>query len=149
MASSAPSSLPMLVGVSAEQKGPGTVLEALGLTDREEDVYRVLVDAPRTAEALTEALGRPVAPIADDLAALQARGLVSRLPGPPVRYAAAPPAVALGSLLTARREELRVPLAVPPDDNTWCGSGPTRCGWTWPALWRSRRAPSPNWRWRG
>jgi sugar-specific transcriptional regulator TrmB/DNA-binding CsgD family transcriptional regulator len=94
---------PILVGDPAE--GRGTVLEALGLTPDEETVYRSLIDAPSTAAGLAKALDRPT--VEEDLLALIGRGLVSRLADVPVRYVAAPPAVALGGLLTARREELR------------------------------------------
>ncbi|WP_049559173.1 helix-turn-helix domain-containing protein [Nonomuraea sp. SBT364] len=83
------------------------MLEALGLTAGEETAYRRLIDGPGTAAELAAALERPVTAVAEDLAALVGRGLVSRLPGVPARHVAAPPAVALGGLLTARREELR------------------------------------------
>ncbi|NUP01388.1 MAG: transcriptional regulator TrmB [Nonomuraea sp.] len=82
------------------------MLEALGLTAEEEAVYRFLIDAPRTPAELATALERPLTSAEESLLALIGRGLVSRLAGSPSRYAAAPPAVALGGLLTARREEL-------------------------------------------
>jgi DNA-binding CsgD family transcriptional regulator len=92
---------PILVGVPDDQEETGTVLEALGLTAGQEAVYRFLIDTPAVAADLAAAFGRPVEA---DLAALAGRGLVSSHDG---RYAAAPPSVALGGLLTARREELR------------------------------------------
>ncbi|GAA3581592.1 LuxR family transcriptional regulator [Nonomuraea rosea] len=98
---------PILVGVPAEQRETGTVLEALGLTDGEEAVYRFLIDAPSAARELAAALDRPLPSVEEDLLALIGRGLVSRVAGSPVRYVAAPPSVGLGGLLTARREELR------------------------------------------
>ncbi|WP_433438571.1 helix-turn-helix domain-containing protein [Nonomuraea sp. CA-141351] len=82
------------------------MLEALGLTVGEEAVYRFLIDGPRALPDLAAALDRPPASVDEDLVALAGRGLVSRLSGPPARYVAAPPSVALGGLLTARREEL-------------------------------------------
>jgi sugar-specific transcriptional regulator TrmB/DNA-binding CsgD family transcriptional regulator len=83
------------------------VLEALGLTADEEATYRRLIEGPRTAAELAAALERSLPAVEEDLLALTGCGLVSRLPGSPVRYVAAPPAVALGGLLTARREQLR------------------------------------------
>ncbi|TMR31069.1 transcriptional regulator TrmB [Nonomuraea zeae] len=83
------------------------MLEALGLTEGEEAVYRFLVDAPSAAAELAAALDRPLSTVEEDLLALIGRGLVSRVAGAPVRHVAAPPSVALGGLLTARREELR------------------------------------------
>ncbi|MGW0804915.1 helix-turn-helix domain-containing protein [Nonomuraea sp. NPDC002799] len=83
------------------------MLEALGLTVGEETVYRFLVGAPRPAAELAADLGRPPASVEEDLRTLIGRGLVSRQSGDPRRYVAAPPSVALGGLLTARREELR------------------------------------------
>lgn len=80
------------------------MLEALGLTAGEEAVYRFLIATPGTAADLVTALDRPAFQVETDLAALAGRGLVSRHGD---RYAAAPPSVALGGLLTARREELR------------------------------------------
>ncbi|GAA2857016.1 LuxR family transcriptional regulator [Nonomuraea rubra] len=95
---------PILVGVPGDQRETGTVLEALGLTAGEEAVYRFLIATPGTAADLVTALDRPAFQVETDLAALAGRGLVSRHGD---RYAAAPPSVALGGLLTARREELR------------------------------------------
>ncbi|TDD16704.1 helix-turn-helix domain-containing protein [Nonomuraea diastatica] len=83
------------------------MLEALGLTAGEEAVYRFLIDGPRDATELAEALDRSRPSVEEDLVALIGRGLVSRVAGTPVRHVAAPPSVALGGLLTARREELR------------------------------------------
>ncbi|MFI6905220.1 helix-turn-helix domain-containing protein [Nonomuraea sp. NPDC050394] len=82
------------------------MLEALGLTDEEEAVYRHLVARPSaSAGEIGAALTLP-GPRADEMArSLAARGLVSTLPGE--RFCAVPPAVALGSLLTVRRDELR------------------------------------------
>lgn len=83
------------------------MLEALGLTASEEDTYRSLIATPATTADLATSLSRTPASVEEDLTTLIGRGLVSRLTGTPVRYAAAPPSVALGGLLTARREELR------------------------------------------
>ncbi|MGP3914536.1 hypothetical protein [Nonomuraea sp. 10N515B] len=83
------------------------MLEALGLTVGEDAVYRFLIDGPRALPDLAAALDRPLASVEKDVVTLIGRGLVSRLPDPSLRYVAAPPAVALGGLLTARREELR------------------------------------------
>ncbi|NRQ31982.1 transcriptional regulator TrmB [Nonomuraea sp. NN258] len=83
------------------------MLAALGLSATEESVYRALISAPSTLLDLAAGLEAPLAAVEEDLLALIGRGLVSRQNGAPVRYVAAPPAVALGGLLTARREELR------------------------------------------
>ncbi|MEV0618136.1 hypothetical protein AB0I81_32755 [Nonomuraea sp. NPDC050404] len=79
------------------------MLEALGLTAGEEAVYRCLIEMPAAAADLAAALDRPPTSVEADLTALIARGLVSHHGG---RHVAAPPSVALGGLLTARREEL-------------------------------------------
>ncbi|GAA3446553.1 helix-turn-helix domain-containing protein [Planomonospora venezuelensis] len=104
---SGPALSPILVGIPADRRRKGAVLEGLGLTAGEEAVYRHLITRPSATPAeLGAALARPQAGVEDDLAALTGHGLVSRLAGTPVRYVAAPPTVALGALLTARREQL-------------------------------------------
>jgi DNA-binding NarL/FixJ family response regulator len=84
------------------------MLQALGLTAAEEAVYQALLTRPhmslgelRDSEVLA---GQPPEPV---LASLEEKGLVSRLPGAPRRFAAASPEYALEMLILAREEELR------------------------------------------
>ncbi|MEU0568289.1 helix-turn-helix domain-containing protein [Nonomuraea sp. NPDC005983] len=79
------------------------MLEALGLSGREEAAYQALLDHP----AVTAAELRDLGASARTLAALQAKGLAVRLAGNPARYAAAPPQVALELLVRSREEELQ------------------------------------------
>ncbi|MEZ0071114.1 helix-turn-helix domain-containing protein [Planotetraspora sp. GP83] len=82
------------------------MLEALGLTGREEAVYQALLDDPAMTEAgLREVTG--MATVSAVLRALQDKGLVARLAGRPTRYSAAPPEVAVEMLIRAREEELQ------------------------------------------
>jgi sugar-specific transcriptional regulator TrmB/DNA-binding CsgD family transcriptional regulator len=83
------------------------VLESLGLTQTEEDVYRTLVrsGAVGHGEVAREAgLDPDVAMQA--LEGLAELGLVSRSPGPAPRFVPAPPGVALEALVVARQEGL-------------------------------------------
>src|SRR6185437_9966739 len=77
------------------------MLDGLGLTPDQETVYVALLDVSSATETELRArcLGTPVRPA---IAALERAGLVSRLTGTPVRYAAAPPDVALELLARAR-----------------------------------------------
>jgi DNA-binding CsgD family transcriptional regulator len=81
------------------------VLDGLGLTSDQEAVYVALVDvSSATADDLRERC--PGIPVKPAVAALENVGLVSRLAGAPVRYAAAPPDVALELLARAREQDL-------------------------------------------
>ena len=90
------------------------MLDGLGLTGDAETVYVALLDLP--AATLADLGTRcPGARVRSALAALERSGLVSRLPGSPVRYAAAPPDVALELLARSREQDLaRARLAVGP-----------------------------------
>jgi DNA-binding CsgD family transcriptional regulator len=81
------------------------MLDGLGLTGDEEAVYVSLLDVPAATLAELRA-GCPGARIRPALAALERSGLVTRLPGSPTRYAAAPPDVALKLLALSREQEL-------------------------------------------
>ncbi|MFF4649141.1 helix-turn-helix domain-containing protein [Streptomyces sp. NPDC001380] len=90
------------------------MLGFVGLDDREESAYRALVGVgAAAAPELARRLGAAEDEIAVALRRLERRGLAAPSPGRPERYVAAPPAVALGALLSQRRHELdQVELAV-------------------------------------
>ncbi|HZE51540.1 MAG TPA: helix-turn-helix domain-containing protein [Jatrophihabitantaceae bacterium] len=80
------------------------MLEALGITEPDETVYRTLLGLPRaTAAELSRRLDRDVR---RSIATLEQLGLVSRLAGRPARLVAARPDVAIDVLVARRREEL-------------------------------------------
>ncbi|MFC7589460.1 hypothetical protein ACFQYP_41575 [Nonomuraea antimicrobica] len=81
------------------------LLSALGFGPDEEALYELLVDhSPATLDQLFAAW--PRADLVPLLAALEARGLLSSSPGPPARYAAVAPEVALDVLLLAAERDL-------------------------------------------
>ncbi|TDP90539.1 helix-turn-helix domain-containing protein [Labedaea rhizosphaerae] len=81
-------------------------LAVLGLSADEEQVYEALVAAPgSTVGALADHLVIPDGPLADVLAALSAKHLVS-CSGDPCRYVAAPPDIAINQLVQLREREL-------------------------------------------
>ncbi|AXI76990.1 helix-turn-helix domain-containing protein [Peterkaempfera bronchialis] len=83
------------------------MLGFVGLDDREESAYRALVGVgAAAAPELARRLGAAEDEIAVALRRLEQRGLAAPSPGRPERYVAAPPAVALGALLSQRRHEL-------------------------------------------
>lgn len=81
------------------------MLDGLGLTPDQESVYVALLDVSSATE--TELRARcPGTPVRPAIAALERAGLVSRLTGTPIRYAAAPPDVALELLARSREQGL-------------------------------------------
>ncbi|WP_018351780.1 helix-turn-helix domain-containing protein [Longispora albida] len=83
-------------------------LGALGLDGPAEDAYRCLVAQPSaTAAQLAADLGCGTAEIRHALELLAARGLAARSGADLDRYVAAPPAVALGAVLSQRHDDLR------------------------------------------
>lgn len=83
------------------------VLGAVGLDEAEEAAYRALVGlGAADVGDLARRLGLAVEDVMRALRLLEQRGLVSRSSGRSDRYVAAPPAVALGALLTRQRHEL-------------------------------------------
>jgi DNA-binding CsgD family transcriptional regulator len=81
------------------------MLDGLGLTADQETVYVALLDVSSATE--TELRARcPATPVRPAIAALERAGLVSRLTGTPIRYAAAPPDVALELLARSREQGL-------------------------------------------
>lgn len=81
------------------------MLDGFGLTSGEENVYIALMDVSSATAGQLRAHCQGVR-IGAALAGLERQGLVSRLAGRPIRYAAAPPEVALELLARAREQEL-------------------------------------------
>lgn len=83
-------------------------LEPLGLSEAERVVYEALVDeGSATTADLHRATRRNQGGLRGILNSLEAKGLVSRVPGRPVRYTPVPPDVGLELLFGHREEELR------------------------------------------
>jgi sugar-specific transcriptional regulator TrmB len=83
------------------------VLGFVGLDDVSEEVYRLLVGLGSAAiDELAGKLGLRHGQVADSLTVLEGLGLVAQSTIEPGRLVAAPPAVALGALLSQRRHEL-------------------------------------------
>jgi hypothetical protein len=81
---------------------------SLGLNEAESSVYTAAVGTPRgTAAELAEQCGIPLPRAMRALTTLAGRGMVSRMPGRPVRYLAASPDLAVGALIGSREDELR------------------------------------------
>lgn len=84
------------------------MLDALGLDNVEEAVYRQLVGAPSAhLDELAEAAELDTNAATAVLSVLEGKGLVARASTGQDRYVASPPAVALGALLVQRQDELR------------------------------------------
>jgi sugar-specific transcriptional regulator TrmB len=82
------------------------VLEALGLSSVQQELYLALLDgAPATAAELRGRTDR--GGVAAALAVLETKGLVSRLPGRPVRYQPARPDMALEVLVRSQEQALQ------------------------------------------
>jgi sugar-specific transcriptional regulator TrmB/DNA-binding CsgD family transcriptional regulator len=83
------------------------MLRALGIEAAEEAVYRALLGWPvATSTQIAERLDLPEPGVVGALAHLEEFGLVNQ--APEGGYRAAPPAVALGALITERRDGLRL-----------------------------------------
>lgn len=83
------------------------MLEALGFTESEEAVYRLVLEHPgSTVKALAEAAPLSAVEIRKELPALEARGLVTPSADRPPRLFPAPPEAALEILVLERQEEL-------------------------------------------
>lgn len=88
----------------AEREHPdGRELAALGLSSAEQRVYERLVSAP---PATPDELALPGEPVAATLDGLVRKGLAATEPGPPARYTAAAPDLALEVLLRERESRL-------------------------------------------
>lgn len=85
-----------------------TLLEVLGLDQPAEALYFALIDnLPLPLAELARRTGIEPDVAADALVLLEDGGLVSRLPGSPVRYTALPPGHALEVLLLARERDIQ------------------------------------------
>jgi sugar-specific transcriptional regulator TrmB/DNA-binding CsgD family transcriptional regulator len=83
------------------------VLEALGLSEIDEQVYVALLARPHLAiSEVAEQLGRGVGVVRPAVTRLEELGFVARLPGSPTRLTATRPEVAVGALVARRTEEL-------------------------------------------
>ncbi|MET9468447.1 transcriptional regulator TrmB [Streptomyces sp. NPDC006544] len=83
------------------------MLDVLGLEPDDERVYRALLGRPdSTAPLLADLLDQPPAAVATALSRLVGWGLVTR--SADERFTAAPPAMALGALISERRDGLRL-----------------------------------------
>lgn len=83
------------------------MLEALGLSEIEEQVYVALLGRPHMAASEVAAeLGRGVGMVRAALTKLEELGFVARLAGSPTRLTATRPEVAVGALVARRTEEL-------------------------------------------
>ncbi|MEV6969251.1 helix-turn-helix domain-containing protein [Hamadaea sp. NPDC051192] len=83
------------------------MLEALGVLEEDEALYRVLLrERGLTPTELTERAGRGARAVRQSLHRLAECGLVSRLAGRPIRYVAARPDTAVEALIARRQQEL-------------------------------------------
>ena len=83
-------------------------LAVIGIGATQERVYRALVAQPdATTAMLASKLGLPDETVVSALEAVAERGLAARSAAGPGRYVPAPPAVALGAILTQYRDDLR------------------------------------------
>jgi sugar-specific transcriptional regulator TrmB len=83
------------------------MLEAIGIGPDDEAVYRELLSRTQAAVGeLSAALGRSTAAVEASLVGLEGLGMVTRLPGQPLRVRAARPDVAVDVLVSRRQEEL-------------------------------------------
>ncbi|MFD9305650.1 transcriptional regulator TrmB [Streptomyces sp. NPDC060048] len=83
------------------------MLDVLGLEPDDERVYRALLGRPdSTAALLADLLDQPPVAVATALSRLVGWGLVTR--SADERFTAAPPAMALGALISERRDGLRL-----------------------------------------
>lgn len=83
-------------------------MAVIGIGGTQELVYRALVAQPdATTSMLASKLGLPQETVVSALEAVAERGLAARSAAGPDRYLPAPPAVALGAIVTQYRDDLR------------------------------------------
>jgi DNA-binding MarR family transcriptional regulator len=96
------------VFVALARRSGGDVLEPLGLAATEEQVYDALVmGQAETVSGLAAQTGMTRASVARAVHALNAKGLVTRLPGRTARFSALDPAIAVSTLTHIQDEALR------------------------------------------
>ncbi len=79
------------------------MLQALGVTAQDEELYRTLLRYPRsTLEDLADAGGHATSTVRRSVRRLEQLGLVTRLAGGPVRFVPARPDVAVDVLVAQR-----------------------------------------------
>ncbi|MGZ0150289.1 helix-turn-helix domain-containing protein [Kribbella sp. WER1] len=84
------------------------MLDVLGLEAIEESAYRRLITLPsESVEELAAALRVETSDLAAALDGLEEKGLVARSTATPGHFVASPPALALGSLIVQRQEDIR------------------------------------------
>lgn len=84
------------------------MLGVLGLDELEERAYRELVGVPsESVDGLARGLDLALPLTVATLARLEEKGLVARSVAEPGQYVASPPAVALGSMIVRRQEDIR------------------------------------------
>jgi sugar-specific transcriptional regulator TrmB len=84
------------------------MLDVLGLDELQERAYRRLVQLPsESAEVLAGTMKSELPDVLTALEALEDKGLVARSVATPDHYVASPPALALGSLIVQRQDDIR------------------------------------------
>lgn len=83
------------------------MLDLLDLTPHDQAVYEVLVDGPAMTQAELAATVTPSVEVSSVMASLEAKGLVSRIPGSPARFAAVAPEIALEVLFLEQERRLK------------------------------------------
>lgn len=83
------------------------MLEDVGISELEEHAYLLLLRRGRASSSeLADAVGVGDAEILPVLELLEAKGLVSRVPGTPMRFLPAPPQLAIEGLVNRQRDKL-------------------------------------------
>lgn len=90
-------------------------LEALGISDTEEKIYRILLSNKlATATDITRLLSLPLADVEALLAQIEVKGLATQSLDKPSRYIAAPPELAIEALASQRQADIeRARLSIP------------------------------------
>ncbi|OLF12870.1 hypothetical protein BLA60_06290 [Actinophytocola xinjiangensis] len=83
------------------------MLDLLDLTPHDQAVYETLIDGPAMTHAELAATVTANVEVPSVMASLEARGLVSRIPGTPARFAAVAPEIALEALFLERERRLK------------------------------------------